>query len=305
MGTLVRLLVEADESSSRAAAKALRAAEEFLHSFDRELTRFDAGSGLARLNADSEWTVRVSELLLCGVEAGIEAAERGRGVIDPTLIGALERAGYDAPRHDVPAESLREAVRLAPPRRAARPDPDSRWQEISVDRVRGTVSRPPGVRIDLGGVGKGLAADLTARLLAEFPRYAVDCGGDLRLGGELGAVGPHRVGWENPFDGGVVAIVEIESGGLATSGIDVRLWRAGDGSYRHHLLDPSTGQPAWTGVVAATAVAATTLEAETLSKLALLLGPAAGRAILAEQGGLLVLDNGDVETLGPLGVSWL
>ena len=56
-------------------------------------------------------------------------------------------------------------------------------------------------------------------------------------------------------------------------GIDRRLWRAPDGSPRHHLLDPSTQQPAWTGLIAATALAPTALEADTLAKAALLSGP--------------------------------
>ena len=53
----------------------------------------------------------------------------------------------------------------------------------------------------------------------------------------------------------------------------------------HHLLDPSTGRPAWTGLVGATALAPTALEAETLAKIALLSGPARGLRVLARHGG--------------------
>ncbi len=54
----------------------------------------------------------------------------------------------------------------------------------------------------------------------------------------------------------------------------MRLWRAPDGTPRHHLLDPSTLEPAWTGIVGATALAPTAVEAEALAKAALLSGPA-------------------------------
>ena len=56
-----------------------------------------------------------------------------------------------------------------------------------------------------------------------------------------------------------------------------RIWRNRDDSFGHHLLDPSTGGPAWTGLVGATAIGDSALEAETLSKMALLLGPERAR----------------------------
>ena len=69
--------------------------------------------------------------------------------------------------------------------------------------------------------------------------------------------------------------LHVEDGAVATSGIDMRLWRAPDGTPRHHLLDPSTGAPAWTGLISVTALAPTALEAEALAKAALLSGPRA------------------------------
>ncbi len=82
----------------------------------------------------------------------------------------------------------------------------------------------------------------------------------------------------------------------------MRVWRRADGRYAHHLLDPSTGEPAWTGLVGATALAPTALEAETLSKAALLLGPDGARELLRESGGLIVHDDGETEPVGPMQV---
>jgi thiamine biosynthesis lipoprotein ApbE len=72
------------------------------------------------------------------------------------------------------------------------------------------------------------------------------------------------------------------------------------GSFAHHLLDPATGDPAWTGLIGVTALGGSALEAETLSKHALLAGPARAREILADHGGLIVHDGGDVELVSPL-----
>ena len=76
-------------------------------------------------------------------------------------------------------------------------------------------------------------------------------------------------------------MLELGCGAVATSGLNVRIWRRADGRYAHHLLDPATGEPAWTGLVGATALGATALEAETLAKAALLSGPDGRRELLA------------------------
>ena len=64
----------------------------------------------------------------------------------------------------------------------------------------------------------------------------------------------------------------VAGGAVATSGLRTRIWRTA-GGYAHHLIDPARGKPAWTGVIQATALAPTALEAETLAKTALLRGP--------------------------------
>jgi len=69
------------------------------------------------------------------------------------------------------------------------------------------------------------------------------------------------------------------------------------GPYAHHVLDPATGRPAWTGLVAATAVAGSALEAEVLAKAALLSGPLGARRLLRHRGGVRQHDDGRVEVV--------
>ncbi|MFM9043567.1 MAG: FAD:protein FMN transferase, partial [bacterium] len=94
----------------------------------------------------------------------------------------------------------------------------------------------------------------------------------------------------------------LSQGAVATSGIGRRVWLSSDGETAfHHLLDPATGRPAWTGVIQATAVAGSAQEAETLSKMALLSGPEKGGEILSSgAGGFLILDSGETRGFGPL-----
>ncbi|HKZ14201.1 MAG TPA: FAD:protein FMN transferase, partial [Solirubrobacterales bacterium] len=193
-----------------------------------------------------------------------------------------------------------DALATAPPRRPARPRPDRRWRELAVDDEARTVTRPPGLRFDTGGAGKGLAADLVAARLRGYPRYVVDCGGDIRIGGAAALTWPYEVFIEHPLTGDRGFLIRLGFGGIATSGLNVRIWRREDGRYFHHLLDPATGEPAWTGLIGATALGDSALEAETLAKAALLSGPEEGRRRLAEKGGLMVLDDGTTELVGPI-----
>ena len=152
---------------------------------------------------------------------------------------------------------------------------------LYIDDAHGTVRRPPGIELDTGGTGKGLAADALAHRLRARERFAVDCGGDLRVGGEAAHRTPYEVEVAHPFGGEPVHRLWLGPGAIATSGIDSRLWQRPDGTFGHHLIDPLTGAPAWTGLVTVTALAPTALEAETLAKAALLCGPREGAALLA------------------------
>ena len=107
---------------------------------------------------------------------------------------------------------------------------------------------------------------------------------------------PRPVPVADPFGGGPVHTLELAAGGRATSGIGRRSWLDARGRPAHHLLDPATGRPAFTGVVQATAVASTALEAEVRAKAALLAGPEGAAAWLPD-GGVLVLDGGEAVVL--------
>ncbi|MEA2194959.1 MAG: FAD:protein transferase, partial [Solirubrobacteraceae bacterium] len=270
-----------------------------LHDVHRRLSRFERDSELSRLNADPAAVVVASRLLRRLAHAVVEAGERSGGLVDATRLRALERAGYAASRAAEPGLALADVLRDAPAPRPAAPHGDHGWAAIVVDDGARTIARPPGLRIDGGGLAKGLAADLLATTLAGHPAFAIDCAGDVRVGGRAGV--QRSVLVEDPFDPGAPSLHELRmsAGAAATSGIGRRSWRAPGGAPAHHLLDPATGRPAWTGVAQATAFAPTALEAEILAKTALLSGPEHGRGALVH-GGVLVLADGSVDVVEAL-----
>ena len=301
MGTTIRVLCgpPVPGSDGQSAEDSAGRVQEMIELFAGELTRFDPTSALSRLNGDPRSTVTADALVRSLVSAALWAAETTDGLVDPTLVGALEQTGYTTSLADAPSAPLADALALAPARRPAQPRSDSPWRLIEVDDSAGTVTRPAGVRIDSGGVGKGLAADVAASMLSDRTRFCVSCGGDLRVGGADALANPYRIEIEDPFGGEPLLTFGIGSGAVATSGLGKRVWQLPDGDFAHHLIDPSTGSPAWTGVLQVTAIAATALEAETLSKQVLLGGPRATH-LLERRGGVLVHDDCTVELIGPV-----
>jgi thiamine biosynthesis lipoprotein len=278
-----------------AAPAAVASVRETLLGWHRSFSRFIPDSELSRLNADPGDTVPASPLMVELAQAVAFVGTASDGLVDATLAGAIERAGY-ATHFAGAGVPLARALELAPARRPARGDPRRRWELVRADPEARTVTRPAGVRLDSGGLAKGLFADAIARELAPYERFVVNLGGDLRLGGRSGA--ERRVDVESPFDGHVLHAYRLADGAVATSGIGRRSWIGPAGEPAHHLLDPSTGRPAYTGLVQVTALGPTALEAEWRSKAALLCGPD-GAGDHLPHGGLLVGDDGRDELIAP------
>ncbi len=261
----------------------------------RRFSRFLPDNELSRLNADPRETVPARPLMARLAQAVRDAGLLSGGLVDGTLVEAIERAGY--------AEDLRgatlalaSALELAPARRAAGAAVSKRWREIDVDVEAGTITRPPGLMLDSGGLAKGLFADVLGEMLATHAGFAVNCAGDLLVGGA--AQIRRKIMVESPFDGSTLHTFELSHTGVATSGIGRRSWLGRDGRPAHHLLDPSTGAPAFTGLVQVTALAPSALDAEIRAKAALLSGPQAAPGWLAH-GGVIVFDDGSHQLVQP------
>jgi thiamine biosynthesis lipoprotein len=306
-GSHVEIRVQASPARSSQAEYRLNRAGSLLAEFDHRLSRFKPESELCRLNADDRERVPASPMMQRFVEAVGWAGRRSGGLVDATVLPAVEDSGYRTSLSVAELDRKGRAPSLRPwapstPSGAAVHPAASRsdaailgtWRDVRAGD--GCVVRPAAIRLDSGGIGKGLAADLAAELLRGAPAWVVDCGGDLRIGGTSGA--PRAVDITDPIDPSrVLHRLHVTRGGVATSGVTRRSWDQ-DGVRSHHLIDPRTGRPADTGVLQVTALAPTALEAEVLAKTALLAGPEDAHERL-EHGGVIVCANGLVVLVPP------
>jgi thiamine biosynthesis lipoprotein len=281
------------DGSAREAVKLVR---RLLEGWHESFSRFLPESELSLLNTDPRWEVPVSPMMARLAQTVRVAAKLTNGLVDATLVDRIEQAGYAADLGDpVP---LSTALAFAPPRRPAAGGNTASWQSIEVNLTRRIVMRPPGVKLDSGGLAKGLFADVLAERLASHASFAIDCAGDLSIGGADATARAIEV--ESPFDGRTLHTFNLQRIGVATSGIGRRSWLDEDGRPAHHLLDPATGRPAFTGIVQVTALAPSALIAEIHAKAAILSGPRRAPAWLPG-GGVIVFDDGSHEVIQPPG----
>jgi len=246
---------------------ALAFAQALADAWEDRFSRFRPGSLLCRLNANPGAPVEVDTTFIDVLTMAAAAVARTGGRFDPSILPALEAAGYD------------QSIELVRARRGWAPEAPipaagvAAWRSLAIDSEACTVTLPLGVRIDLGGIAKGAFVDALAAELAHWPGGAVDAGGDLRVWGAAPSGDHWAVGIEDPRRPeatlGVVRIVDPRWAGVATSAMNRRRWRTVGGE-GHHLIDPSTGRPVATSIASATAFAPTAVEAEVATKAILL-----------------------------------
>jgi thiamine biosynthesis lipoprotein len=288
MATLVTAEVVTAEAHVDARA-ALDRALGWFAAVERACSRFDEASELRRLVARVGEPVEVSPLLFESIRFALALADLTDGVFDPTIGRAMVEAGFD--RHYATGE-----------RATATADRAASFKDVAIDEVRRTVELRRPLLLDLGAVAKGLAIDLAARELVPLGGCCVEAGGDLYAGGRNDAGEPWRIGVQHPRDpDAMVEVLELTDQAACTSGDYERRTTDGAG---HHLIDPRTGRAA-DSLASVTVVAPTAMAADGLATAAFVLGPAAGRRLLVEQGveGLFVTLAGAVDSTAGLGTA--
>lgn len=243
-------------------------AEEETRAYERRWSRFLDTSEISLLNHRAGSHVVVSPQTFDLVTKAIAAWHLTGGRFDPTVGGSLVAYGYDRTFREVVASvAPAPTPDLAPP-----PGPGG----IVLEPGLHAITLPAGVTLDAGGIGKGLAADRTAEMLMAngADGALVNLGGDVRVIGRPPSAEGWPIGVPDPRrpDRELLRLA-ITEGAVATSSRLHRRWSTAAGE-AHHLIDPRTGHPVDSDVVAVTVVAGEAWWAEALTKFLFLTGPA-------------------------------
>lgn len=280
MGCEVTVQLET-EADGNALLSALPAQVEAL---EAQLSRFRPTSDLMQFNAQAGQWVTVSDVLFDTISAAKRAAFVTNGYFNPLVLPALVAQGYD-----------RSFAELEPKTASSYPVAD--WHAIDLRPSLHQVRIPARSALDLGGIAKGWAAAHIADSLAPHGACLVNLGGDLVARGAPEGLPGWEVEIEDPFDESALTTLWLRNASLVTSGVDYRRWMTQDGTFRHHIIDPRTGQSSDTDVMTVTVHHPDAATAEAYAKAVLLRGAEAGLIWLQEQwdtAGLVVRRDGAV-----------
>ena len=216
--------------------------ESLIASLESLVSVTDANSELYAINQTGSGTLtgKASSLM----EQALEICRRTDDALDLSIYPIVRAWGFTTGSYQVPDEAEIQALL-----------PLVDYRKIQYDAATGTVTLPEGMEIDLGSVAKGYAGQLAAQMLREHSVQSAL----LNLGGNVQTVGakpdgsPWQIGIKDPQGEDAMMVLSVEDQAVVTSGGYERYFEQ-DGQTYWHIMDPSTGHPADSGLISVTIV---------------------------------------------------
>ncbi|QQE81038.1 FAD:protein FMN transferase [Alicyclobacillus sp. SO9] len=282
MGTTVTIHVVSSETDS-IVARYIDSAFALFREVEQQCSRFDPDSPLRQLSHTVGKPVQVPEHLFNAVNFAVAMAAITDGVFTPTIGRNMEEHGFN--RNYITGETVSWTGLV---------NTDANYQDIILNEEQRTITLMRPLLLDVGAVAKGLAVDLAARTLMNFPGFSIDAGGDVFVHGVDEDEKPWRLGIKHPLhpDDSICSLHAINDAAVCTSGSYYRI--SPSNPRVHHLLNPMKNRDdKGPETVSCTVIAPYAMMADAFSTAAFLLGKGQGIDLL-EQNGL----NGLIITSG-------
>lgn len=280
MGTEVILTASLDSSQQ----EILTEAEKVILDFEKRFSRFVAGNELSEFNnrrgGRHEVSPTLAELLTAAQRYYLDT----KGIFDPTIISNLEAVGYDRSFELTGQAVGTSLVKINFEKLKSVFTGRSTLRDLKIDGR--FITCPAGLRVDLGGIGKGYIIDyLSQNIFLPVADYWISAGGDIIAAGHQAAGQGWDIGVQNPLQP-ETSIFSLNTRGqklgIATSGIIKRQGRRGDFVW-HHLIDPHNGLPVINDILSVTAISSSATRADIFAKTVLILGLRKGLTFIEKQ----------------------
>ena len=282
MGTLVT--ITAVSPNQDVGNRAMQVAFDEIKRLEQLLSTWRSDSELSRVNQEAgRRPVQVSSETLELVTRSLELGRLTLGGFNIALGPAID------------AWSITERQRIPDDEELQRLKPLVDWTSIQLNKEARTIYLPhEGMRIDVGGIGKGYAAD---RAVEEMKRAGA-AGGSVALSGDIKTFGvlPDQngfpIGIRHPREeGALITVIDLKNEAISTAGDYERFFER-DGVRYHHILDTHTLQPART-CQSVTVIAKEGTVADGLDTGIFVLGPEQGMALVERLPGVeaIIIDQ--------------
>ena len=178
------------------------------------------------------------------MEQALELCRRTGGALDISVYPIVRAWGFTTGSYQVPDEETIQSLL-----------PLVDYTQIQYDAATGVVTLPEGMEIDLGSVAKGYAGQLAAQMLRNsgVESALLNLGGNVQTVGAKPDGSPWQIGIKDPQGEDAMMVLSVEDQAVVTSGGYERYFEQ-DGQTYWHIMDPSTGHPADSGLISVTIV---------------------------------------------------
>ncbi len=232
---------------------------------DTNLASINMNAGIAPVKAAPETLLVLSDALLF--------SRKTEGAFDPTVGPLVKAWNIGTDYAAIPSDqALRKALSLID------------YTKVILDEKEGTVYlTEKGMKLDLGAIAKGYAADEIVRILSahKIRKAIIDLGGNVFAYGEKAPGEKWIIGIRDPENNGGNSILslQIKNQSVVTTGIYERFFEQNGIKY-HHILDTKTGYPVQNNLLSVTIITDKSMQADALSTSVFALGAKKGKALL-------------------------
>jgi len=288
MGTIVEITVVAKDETT--ADRAMTAAFKEIRRLEEIMSTYIPSSDISRVNAAAGLhPVAVHRDLILAVKRGLKFAEISKGAFNIALGPAIDLWNVTGSNR-IPSTRALEGIR-----------PLIDYRNVLVDEKASTIFlKKKGMRINLGGIGKGIAADYAYTVLKQqgIQSGIIAVAGDLRIFGKRISGDLWNIGITHPRKkDGILAKIHLTDKAVSTAG-DYERYFMKNGVRYHHILSPVTLQPA-RGFQSVSIIAGDSTTADALSTAIFAMGPEEGLRLLESLRGvegIVVLEDGSIRT---------
>lgn len=251
MDTLVKVRAHGD-----GAEKAVEESINRIKEIEKLMSKTIKSSDVYKLNNNPQTEIEINSETMIVLKKAKEYAELTNGDFDPTLGALVNLWGIGTENPTVPkASAIKKALK------------NSGYQYLELNQGSAKLKRPK-VKLDLGGIVKGYAADSVKEIMKknEVEHAFVNLGGNVLVIGDKVDGSAWKIGIQDPRlgRGNVMAIVNAKDMTIVTSGNYERYFEK-NGKLYHHIIDPKTGYPAENNLLSVSIISRSSFDADALS----------------------------------------
>lgn len=256
MGTIIEQKAAASDSNECEAI--CQKTSELIKQLEQKMSYFIPQSFISRLNSSSgEAAIKMDPDTFYVLKSAGKYYEMSDGAFDITVapLTALWRDCIN--QKNLPSENVIQSLL-----------PAVSGAGIVLDGKAGSARIGMYQSVDLGGIGKGYAADMVLKAYKDLGVTSafINLGGNVHTLGKKINGEPWMIGLQNPRStrGDFIAALAISDKSAVTSG-DYEKYFESESRRFHHIVDPKTGYPARTDLISATVLSGSSMEADALS----------------------------------------